>query len=120
MPINECPCDPFLNRRVDSILGAETKAQSLIEESLSDFSISADRSAIYATVTIYALQPGGFQRRRASCTRAQALKQGVAHVTISLATSLDTHDETWATDHPVLLQDGFTLSALVDDLGTLG
>ena len=123
------PCDPTqLNRRglIDSILSAETKAQSLIEESLSDFfNFSRPEHAdLRERYNIRTAGPGaaGFNAGEQAALAAQALKQGVAQcVTISLATSLDTHDETWATDHPVLLQDGFNaLSALVDDLEDAG
>ena len=38
-------------------------------------------------------------------------------VTVSLATSLDNHDESWADDHPETLRAGFNaLATLIDDL----
>ena len=51
---------------------------------------------------------------------AQALKVGLSRVvSLSLSTQLDTHDQTWATDHPVRLYDGFTaLARLIADLKT--
>jgi uncharacterized protein (DUF1501 family) len=49
---------------------------------------------------------------------AQALKVGLSRVvSLSLSMQLDTHDQSWATDHPVRLYDGFTaLARLIADL----
>lgn len=49
---------------------------------------------------------------------SQALKTGLSRVvSIAFATELDTHDNTWATDHPVRLNDGFNaLARLIADL----
>lgn len=49
---------------------------------------------------------------------AQALKVGLSRVvSLSLSMQLDTHDQSWATDHPVRLNDGFTaLARLITDL----
>lgn len=49
---------------------------------------------------------------------AQALKVGLSRVvSLSLSMALDTHDQTWASDHPVRLGDGLTaLARLITDL----
>jgi hypothetical protein len=49
---------------------------------------------------------------------AQAIKTGLSRtVTVSLSEGLDTHDQAWATDHPVRLFQGFdALSCLIEDL----
>jgi len=60
---------------------------------------------------------GGFSAGEHAVLAAQAPKLGMTQcITISRATALDTFDETWATDYPVRLRDGFNaLSTLVDD-----
>lgn len=49
---------------------------------------------------------------------SQALKTGLSRVvSLALSTQLDTHDQSWANDHPVRLFDGFNaLARLIRDL----
>jgi hypothetical protein len=51
---------------------------------------------------------------------AQALQVGLSRVvSLALSTQLDTHDQSWATDHPVRLYEGFTaLARLITRLKT--
>ena len=77
---------------------------------------AAEHAALRAR---YGLQVGALETPfgRAALA-AQALKSGLSRVvSVALSTQLDTHDATWATDHPTRLHDGLTaLARLVNDL----
>ena len=125
------PCDPTnlgRNGFFDQIQESENKAQSLIDSALNEYFDFGrpEHAALREQYGLGNIRPGGlgtgFSAGEQAAIAAQALKHGVAQcVTVSLANGLDTHDESWADDHPTILRDGFNaLSALIDDLESAG
>lgn len=103
------------------VRSSQTKARALVEGGLSSkfrFTNASDpeMAMIASRYSITTLQSAQAQAAMAY----QAVKYGMAQcVTIELAGNLDTHDASWATDHPDDLAAGFTaLGTLVADLST--
>ena len=116
-------CDPALYDR-EGFLGfirdTQTKARELVSQQLSGrFKFTNGNDPEMVDIRARYGIPGNMSGSGAQAALAyQAIKYDIAQsVTIQLASSLDTHDEDWATDHPANLQEGFNaLSQLVTDL----
>lgn len=106
----------------------DEKARELLASELwSHFDFAAPGPEMEALRARYGIQNagrlgGGRTPAEQAALAFQALHNDVAQtVTIEMVGGLDTHDESWADDHPVFMQAGFdALAILVDDLKASG
>ena len=118
------PCDPSkINRGglMSLVSDTQSRARGLVTSGIANYFNFANASdpEINALRTRYGIANNNQSRSPAQAAMAfQALRYNIAQcVSIEIAGGLDTHDDTWADDHPNTLAQGFTaLGQLVTDL----
>ena len=118
-------CDPVdQNRRglLSLIDATQLKARDLVSSGVSElfrFNNQSDPE-ISALRARYGMDNDLGSPAALAALSFQALQKQVAQsVTVQLVGGLDTHDDTWATDHPDRLKEGFdALAQLITDLKT--
>jgi hypothetical protein len=107
----------YQQKEVKQYLETRTKVRHLIHSHLAD-QFDFSNPSINALKQQYQLNQNPLESPYGrAALAAQSIKKGLSRVvTVSLSEGLDTHDQSWATDHPVRLFQGFdALASLISD-----